>query len=112
MTIAAAVFFGLGVLFNVMGNIGVLVFPDVYTRLQASSTCSTTSVLSFFIGCILLAGWGPMTGRLLVITFFFFVTNPISAHIIGRFAWQTGIVPWRRSYRERRDLEESDGSDR
>ncbi len=109
MTIAAAIFFGLGVLFNIMGNIGVLVFPDVYTRLQASSTCSTTSVFSILIGCFLLAGWGPMTGRLLVITIFFFVTNPISAHIIARFAWQSGIVPWKRGYRKRRELGESDG---
>lgn len=101
MIIAAYVFFGLGIIFNVMGNIGVLVFPDVYTRLQASSTCSTTSVFSFFIGCMLYAGWGPITGRLVVITLFFFVTNPISAHIIGRFAWQSGIVPWRKSYLNR-----------
>jgi multicomponent Na+:H+ antiporter subunit G len=103
VTIAAYIFFGLGVLFNIMGNIGVLVFPDVYTRLQASSTCTTTSVLSILIGCILYAGWGPISGRLVVIALFFFVTNPISAHIIARFAWQSGIVPWRRSYSRRQD---------
>jgi len=98
MTIAAGIFFFLGVLFNIMGNIGVLVFPDVYTRLQASSTCSTTSVLSFLIGLILLSGWGPITGRLLVITLFFFITNPVSAHIIARFAWLNNMVPWRKSH--------------
>ncbi len=102
MTIAAYILFGLGVIFNIMGNIGVLIFPDVYTRLQASSTCSTTSVLSIFIGCMLYSGWGPLTGRLVVITLFFFVTNPVSAHIIARFAWQNGVVPWRRSYLGRR----------
>lgn len=101
MSIAAAVFLVLGAVFNIMGNLGVLIFPDVYTRLQASSTCSTTSVLSFFIGCMLIAGWGPMLGRLLVITLFFFITSPIAAHIIARFAWQTGIVPWRQSFRKR-----------
>ena len=98
MSIAAGFFFLLGVVFNIMGNVGVLVFPDVYTRLQASSTCSTTSVLSFFIGCMLVAGWGPMTGRILAITLLFFVTNPISAHIIARFAWQSGMIAWRKSH--------------
>lgn len=110
MTVAAYIFFGLGVIFNIMGNIGVLVFPDAYTRLQASSTCSSTSVLSFFIGCMLYAGWGPITGRLVVITLFFFITNPISAHIIGRFAWQNGIVPWRKS-RPRLDLKQEEKDD-
>jgi multicomponent Na+:H+ antiporter subunit G len=101
VTIAAYVFFALGVLFNIIGNIGVLLFPDVYTRLQASSTCSTTSVLSFLIGSMFLVGWGPMTGRILVITLFFFVTNPISSHIIARFAWLNGMVPWKRNYGRR-----------
>ncbi len=107
MTIVASVFFLLGIIFNLMGNIGVLVFPDVYTRLQASSTCATTSVFSFFVGCIFIAGWGPMTGRLIVITIFFFITNPISSHIIARFAWQNGIVPWKQSLSKRRKQEES-----
>jgi multicomponent Na+:H+ antiporter subunit G len=100
----AIVFFGLGVVFGVMGNLGVLVFPDVYTRLQASSTCSTTSVFSVFIACMILAGFSPMTGRIVVITLFFFITNPIASHIIARFAWQNEIIPWRRSYGDRRRL--------
>ena len=96
MNIVAGVFFGLGVIFSIMGNIGVLLFPDAYTRLQASSTCSTTSVLSFLIGCMFVTGWGPMFGRLLAITLFFFVTSPVSAHIIARFAWKNGVMAWRR----------------
>jgi multicomponent Na+:H+ antiporter subunit G len=96
VSVVAGVFFALGVVFNIMGNVGVILFPDPYTRLQASSTCSTTSILSIFIGCMFLTGWGPMFGRLLVITLFFFITSPISAHIIARFAWKSGVIPWRR----------------
>ncbi|OPL19597.1 MAG: cation:proton antiporter [Candidatus Aegiribacteria sp. MLS_C] len=99
MNIGTVIFFVLGAVFNIMGNLGVIIFPDAYTRLQASSTCSTTSVLSFLIGCMFLVGLGPMLGRLLVITIFFFVTSPISAHIIARFAWQNGMVAWRRNFR-------------
>ena len=110
MTWIALVFFVLGAIFALMGNLGVLVFPDVYTRLQASSTCSTTSVFSVFVACMVLSGFSPMTGKILVITLFFFVTNPISSHIIARFAWESEIVPWRRSYDERRTLGgEADG---
>ncbi len=105
-TVIALTFFGLGVVFSLMGNIGVLIFPDVYTRLQASSTCSTTSVFSVLVGCMVLSGLTPMTGRLAVITLFFFVTNPISSHIVARYAWESEIVPWRRSYSDRRRLGE------
>ncbi len=104
MTWPALVFFGLGAVFSIMGNLGVLIFPDVYTRLQASSTCSTTSVFSILVACMIVAGLTPMTGKILVITLFFFITNPISAHIIARYAWESGIVPWRRSYEDRRRM--------
>ena len=105
MTTVALIRFGLGVVFNIMGNLGVLILPDVYTRLQASSTCSTTSVFSILLGCLFLSEWGPMTGKIIVISIFFFVTNPISAHIIARFAWDSEMTPWRRiqPIRERRD---------
>ncbi len=99
-------FLGLGVIFGVMGNLGVLIFPDVYTRLQASSTASTTSVLSVFIATMIVSGLTPMTGKIAVITVFFFITSPIAAHIIARFAWEAGVNPWRRSYMDRRRLKE------
>jgi len=102
----ALLFLGLGVVFGVMGNLGVLIFPDVYTRLQASSTASTTSVLSVFIATMIISGFTPMTGKIAVITVFFFITSPIAAHIIGRFAWQAGVNPWRRSYADRRRFQE------
>ena len=105
MNVVGYVFFGLGVVFTVIGNIGVLIFPDVYTRLQASSTCSTTAVFSILVGCMFVSEWGPMTGKLLVITAFFFLTSPISAHIIANFAWDREIIPWRHTFvrRSRRD---------
>jgi multicomponent Na+:H+ antiporter subunit G len=100
----AIAFFVLGAIFGIMGNLGVLVFPDVYTRLQASSTCSTTSVFSVFVACMVVAGFSPLTGKILVIALFFLVTNPIASHIIARYAWEREIVPWRRSYEKRREL--------
>lgn len=65
------IFLGMGIFFGILGNIGVLKFPDIYTRLQASSKCSVTSVFSILIACMLLEGLTPMTGRVLVITLFF-----------------------------------------
>jgi len=86
----------LGVVFSVIGNLGVLIFPDVYTRLQASSTCSTTSVFSIFLAAMLSAGISQLTGKILVITLFFLFSSPVSAYIVARFAWNQDIVPWRK----------------
>lgn len=90
------IFLGMGVFFGILGNIGVLRFPDIYTRLQAASKCGVTSLLSIFLACMLLKGLTPMTGRILVITAFFLVSSPVASHIIARGAWERGIIPWRR----------------
>lgn len=104
MNWTAVVFLALGAVFGVMGNLGVLIFPDVYTRLQASSTASTSSVFSVLVACMFAAGWSPMSGKIAVIALFFFITNPISSHIIARYAWERELVPWRRSYAKRQAL--------
>jgi multicomponent Na+:H+ antiporter subunit G len=96
---AVVVFLALGVFFGITGNIGVIRFPDVFTRLHASAKCSTTLVLSILFACILLKGWDPMTWRILVITLFFLITSPVTAHIIGRSAWMRGVMPWGRKRR-------------
>lgn len=96
MTVAVIAFLGLGVFFGILGNIGVLRFPDVYTRLHASSKCNTTTVLSVLIACLLLEGFSPLSLRILLITLFFLVTGPVTSHIIGRRAWKRGLTPWRR----------------
>jgi multicomponent Na+:H+ antiporter subunit G len=86
----------MGIVFSIMGNLGVLIFPDVYTRLQSSSTCSTTSVFSIFIAAMLNAGFSPLTGEILAITVFFLITSPVSSYIIARYAWHKDIPPWRK----------------
>lgn len=96
MTWVAAGFLALGVFFGVVGNFGVLRFPDLYTRLHASAKCSTTTVVSIFIACVLLEGFSALSGRIVVIALFFLLTGPVTAHIIGRRAWMRGVLPWRR----------------
>jgi multicomponent Na+:H+ antiporter subunit G len=92
----AALFFILGAFFSVTGHTGLLRAPDVYTRMQTSSTCSTTSVLSMLIGAMFLAGLSPFTGKIAAILIFFIATGPVSTHIIARYAWEEGVVPWRK----------------
>ena len=85
MNWTTVVFLALGAVFGVMGNLGVLIFPVL-------------------VACLFAAGWSPMSGKIAVIALFFFITNPISSHIIARYAWERELVPWRRSYAKRQAL--------
>ena len=103
MTWVAQVFFLLGLFFGIIGNIGVLRFPDIYTRLHASSKCGTTTAVSVLVGCMIASGLTHMTAKILVITLFFVITSPVASHIIGGCAWQREILPWRRSRTPKED---------
>jgi multicomponent Na+:H+ antiporter subunit G len=114
MSILSDIFFGLALFFGVIGTLGTLFMSDVYTRLQAGSLCATTSVVSVLLGSIFLVEPGPMTGRLLVLFLFFLVSSPTSTHIVARYAWRQGMVPWRRPERWRisgAPTKEEDGHD-
>lgn len=87
--------FGAAVVFGVAGIVGLYRFPDAYARLQASSLCSTTAVFSVFLGALALAPSWAIAARLLVIIIFFLVSGPTGSHIVARFAWNSGLDPWK-----------------
>lgn len=91
----ALVAFGAAVVFGIAGVVGLYRFPDVYARLQASSLCGTTAVFSIFLGALALAPSWAIASRLLVIIFFFLVSGPTGSHIVARFAWNSGLDPWK-----------------
>ena len=86
----------LGIFFMVFGVLGVLRFPDIYTRLQASTKCGVTGVISIFIGLVVQQGFNAFSMRILLIALFVLVTTPVASHIIAQAAYESGAEPWRR----------------
>lgn len=95
------IFLGMG--FALLGNIGVFIMPDPYTRLQASATCSTTSVISVILAAMVASGFSAMTGKLAIILLYFLISSPVATTIIARFVWDSGVVPWRNRVRRNRE---------
>ncbi|PIZ17166.1 cation:proton antiporter [Candidatus Desantisbacteria bacterium CG_4_10_14_0_8_um_filter_39_17] len=91
----AYIFFGLGIFFMFFGVLGVLKFPDIYTRLQASSKCGITGVISIFLGLIIRQGISIFSLKILLISLFILITSPVASHIIAQSAFKSGLKPWR-----------------
>ena len=93
---------GIGVFFNLLAGIGLLRFPDVYTRLHAGTKCTTFGSI-FIIGSVILLGlknwWiGDTGGSVLAIHSIIalaaiLITNPTGAHAIARAAHRSGVKP-------------------
>ena len=94
----------IGVFFNLLAGIGLLRFPDVYTRLHAGTKCTTFGSI-FLVGAVILIGlkmWytGSTDGSVLAIHSIFaliaiLLTNPTGAHAIARAAHRSGVAPVR-----------------
>ncbi len=84
----------LGVILMISGGLGVLRFPDVYTRLHASTKCDTGGAMSILIALTIVAD-APMLIKVkfLILAFLIAMINPMIAHAIARGAHKSGIVP-------------------
>ena len=87
----------IGVLFNIFGCIGLVRFPDVYNRLQASTKCVTLGTIMVLLGVAVEAGWGPMAAKAVICAVFVVITSPTAAHAIAKGAYAAGVELWENS---------------
>lgn len=86
-----------GVLFNIFGCIGLVRFPDVYNRLQASTKCVTLGTILLLFGVALASGLGAMSAKAIICAVFILMTSPTAAHAIAKGAYASGVELWENS---------------
>ena len=84
----------IGVLFDIFGCIGLVRFPDVYNRLQASTKCVTLGTCMILIGLFFIMGIGSAGIKALLCAAFVLLTSPVGAHALARAAHLAGIKLW------------------
>jgi len=82
-----------GALFAVVGGIGLLRFPDVYTRMHAAGITDTLGAGLVLVGLALHAGPSLAAVKLLMVLFFLLVTSPTSTHALAQSAISRGVKP-------------------
>jgi multicomponent Na+:H+ antiporter subunit G len=92
---------GVGVVFDIFGSMGLVRFPDIYNRLQASTKSVTLGTCGIFFGIFLVAGWNPMGIKALICGAFLLLTSPVAAHAIARGAYKSGVKLWEGSIVDR-----------
>lgn len=86
-----------GVLFDLFGCIGLVRFPDVYNRLQASTKCVTLGTILLLVGVALINATGPMCAKAIICAVFIMITSPTAAHAIAKGAYASGVPLWEKS---------------
>ncbi len=90
---AAGVLMLLGAGFSLLATVGLLRLPDLYTRLHAASKAGLVGAGLVLLAVIVSAGEPAVTVRALLGTIFLALTTPISAHLLAKAAYFSGLKP-------------------
>jgi multicomponent Na+:H+ antiporter subunit G len=84
----------LGVLLVLLAGIGLLRFPDVFTRANAATKAAGLGVAFVLAGVAFVIATPEATVKMSLAVLLQFVTAPVAGHIIGRAAYRVGAPLW------------------
>jgi len=87
----------LGLLFFLSGTVGLLRFPDIYTRLHALTKADNVGLGFIILGLTIQAESWLTIARLLLIWLLVLLASSASCHLVARSAMQRGRKPWSRT---------------
>ncbi len=82
-----------GGIFVLIGGIGALRLPNLYTRMHAASLTDSMATLLIFPGIMLQAGLSLATLKLMAIMLFILLTGPTASYALANAALLSGLRP-------------------
>lgn len=93
MDVVISVVILIGALFTALAGVGVIRFPDLYSRMHAATKATALG----FALVALAAAWDLADGRfkLVLAVGLILLTSPVAAHLVGRSSYRAPNVPVR-----------------
>ena len=96
LNIISIVLLSAGCFLLVSGSVGLLRFPDFYSRMHASGVTDTLAATLIILGLMLISGWNLPVLKLAMILLFILFTSPTSSHALAKAAQHGGLQPFTR----------------
>lgn len=94
MDVVSAILLLVGSVFALIGSIGIVRMPDVFTRLHAAGITDTLGAAGVLLGLALKAGFSLLLVKLLLMLVFLLLLNPTACHALARAALHGLRRPW------------------
>ncbi len=88
---ASIIIITIGIVFNLLGCVGLVRFPDVYNRLQSATKCVTLGTCSILLGVLVEYGFVEIGVKALISIPLLFFAATVGAHALVRGAHISGI---------------------
>ena len=82
-----------GSFFCLSGGVGLLRFPDFFTRIHAASLTDTLGAGLILIGLMLQSGGGIVLAKLILILIFSLLAGTTASHAMAKAALKSGLHP-------------------
>jgi multicomponent Na+:H+ antiporter subunit G len=92
-TLTGGIIVAIGLLLMLGGALGVLRFPDFYTRLHAARVADTVGGVVLVIGLAVAAPSGDIALRLLLVAALMAALGPTLSHLMANAAHAAGLAP-------------------
>jgi multicomponent Na+:H+ antiporter subunit G len=89
--VLSSVLLAAGALFVLSGGVGLLRFPDFYTRIHAAGVTDSAGAGLILLGLLLRVSTWETAVRLLIILFFMVLTSPTATHVLAHAARRDGV---------------------
>lgn len=89
MQIVSTVLLFAGLFFFTAGTVGLLRFPDVFSRMHATTKCDTLGAGLILLGLVFMPGGIYLRLKLLLVIAFLWLTNPTAAHYMSRAVYRS-----------------------
>jgi multicomponent Na+:H+ antiporter subunit G len=90
----------IGASFLLLAGVGVIRMPDLFTRMQSATKASTLGAACMLFAVAVYFNDLGITTRAVAGIFFFFITAPVTAHMIGRASYFLGVPLWSGTVRD------------
>lgn len=95
--VLSAALFVAGAFFFFAGTLGLLRFPDVYTRLHALTKADNLGLGFIVLGLVVELPSTAIVAKLGIIWVLVLVSSSLSSQLIANRAMQSGAEPWRQA---------------
>ncbi|MDG2088199.1 MAG: monovalent cation/H(+) antiporter subunit G [Arenicellaceae bacterium] len=83
----------IGLVFLVIGSIGILRLPDVFSRAHALSLTDSLGAIFVLLGLAVYEGFTINFLRIIVVLILVYLLNPVISHATIRAAYRSGLRP-------------------
>ena len=106
--VAAIILMVGGLFFLAVSAVGLLRFPDFYSRLHAVGKSETLGAILLLAGLAVYNGWVLSTIKILLILVFVLIASPTATHAIAQTALHSGLQPWTRKKKKAKQEDKGD----